>query len=516
MTISRRDFLKASGLMAAWTALAACAPNAPTAQSTPHHVDGPTQTTLPQPVLDPTQTAAPLLTPIPDSEKLLLHTLRRMTFGPMPEMFDQARRLGLDAFIEEQLSPDSIPDPEIDSLLQPFSTLNMNVAERLQLAENIQSARELIDATILRQWHSQRQVFEMMVDFWGNHFCIYIGKFLCKVLKTDDDLKVIRPNALGKFRDLLYASAKSPAMLIYLDQAESMGESPNENYARELMELHTVGVESGYSHHDVAELARVLTGWTVSGPGNQRIGPGIYYFNPEIHDYGEKHVMGLMISPTGESEGEMILDMLASHASTAHFISQKLACRFVSDSPDPALVDALAQVFIQSDGDTRQILRALLKSEQFKTSVGQKFKKPLDFFISTLRLTGTTISGNSRKLQEQLRLLGQIPFSWQPPDGYPDAAEYWATTSGLLDRWNFGFLLVSNAIKGATVDLNALTKDAGTREDVVDVLSNRFLGERMPDDARSILIDYASSADLDTIIPSVAGLILGSPHFQVR
>jgi uncharacterized protein (DUF1800 family) len=223
-----------------------------------------------------------------------------------------------------------------------------------------------------------------------------------------------------------------------------------------------------------------------------------------------------MISPTGESEGEMVLDMLASHNSTAHFISKKLAHRFVSDSPDPALVDGLAQVFIQSDGDTRQIIQALLKSEQFKTSVGQKFKKPLDFFISTLRLTGTTISGNSRKLQEQLRLLGQLPFSWQPPDGYPDMAEYWATTSGLLDRWNFGFLLVSNAIKGATVDLIALTKDAGTREDVVDVLSNRFLGARMPDDARSILVDYASSADLDTIMPSVAGLILGSPHFQVR
>ncbi|MCI0549380.1 MAG: DUF1800 family protein, partial [Anaerolineae bacterium] len=268
MTISRRDFLKTSGLMAAWTALAACTPNAPTTQSAHHTVDGPTQTTLPQPVLDPTQIATPLPTPVPDGEKLLIHTLRRMTFGPTPEMFDKARRLGLDGFIEEHLSPESIPDPEIDSLLQPFSTLNMTVAERLQLSENNQSARELIEAAILRQWHSQRQVFEMMVDFWSDHFSIYIGKFLCKVLKTDDDLKAIRPNALGKFRDLLYASAKSPAMLIYLDQAESLGESPNENYARELLELHTVGVESGYSHHDVAELARVLTGWTVSGPGN--------------------------------------------------------------------------------------------------------------------------------------------------------------------------------------------------------------------------------------------------------
>jgi len=516
MTISRRDFLKASGLMAAWTALAACAPNAPTAQSTPHHVESPTQTTVPQPVLNPIQTVVPSPAIIPDGEKLLLHTLRRTTFGPTPELFDQARRLGLDVFIEEQLSADSIPDPEIDSLLRPFSTLKMTAGERLQLGENSISARELIESTILRQWYSHRQIFEMMVDFWGNHFNIYIGKFLCKVLKTDDDLYTIRPNALGKFRDLLYASAKSPAMLIYLDQAESLGESPNENYARELMELHTVGVESGYSHHDVAELARVLTGWTVSGPRNTKIGAGIYYFDPEIHDYSEKHVMGMMISPTGQSEGEMILDMLASHTSTAHFISRKFARRFVSDSPDPALVDMLSQVFTQSDGDTRQIFRALLNSDQFKTSVGQKFKKPLDFFISTLRLTGTTLTGNSKKLQEQLRLLGQVPFSWLMPDGYPDSTEYWATTSGLLDRWNFGFLLVSNAIIGATVDLEALTKDASSREDIVDVLSLRFLGERLPDDARSILVDFASSANLSNLIPSVAGLILGSPHFQVR
>ena len=516
MTISRRDFLKASGLMAAWTALAACSPNAPTAQNTPHHIEVPTQTTFPQPVLDPTQAALLPTTTIPDGDKLLIHTLRRLTFGPTPEMFDQARRLGLDAFIDEQLSPESIPDPEIDSLLQAFPTLYMTVGERLQLRENSESARELIEATILRQWYSQRQVFEMMVDFWGNHFNIYIGKYLCKVMKTDDDLQVIRPNALGKFRGLLHASAKSPAMLIYLDQAESRGESPNENYARELMELHTIGVESGYSHHDVAELARLLTGWTVSGPGNNRIGPGVYYFNPEIHDYGEKHVMGTMISPTGQSEGEMILNMLASHNSTARFISMKLARRFVSDSPDAALVDALAQVFVQSDGDTRQILRAILNSEQFKTSIGQKFKKPLDFFISALRLTETTIDGNIRKLQEHLRLLGQVPFSWQLPDGYPDFAEYWATTSGLLDRWNFGFLLVSNSIRGARVDLNALTKDAASSEDIVDVLSIRFLGEKMPDDARSILVDYASSGDPNTVIPSIAGLILGSPHFQVR
>ena len=516
MTISRRDFLKASGLMAAWTALSACAPNTETPPSHAHATPGATQAATSQVFPELTQAIVPSAMPILDGEALLQHTLRRLTFGPTPEMLDKARSMGLEAFIEEQLLPESIPDPEINALLQPFRTLNMTVAQRLELNENSRSARELIDATILRQRHSQRQVFEMMVDFWGNHFSIYIGKFLCKVLKTDDDLRVIRPNALGKFRDLLYASAKSPAMLVYLDQAESLGESPNENYARELMELHTMGVESGYSHHDVAELARVLTGWTISRPNNQKIGPGIYYFNPYIHDYGEKHVLGTMISPTGESEGMLILDMLASHNSTAHFISQKLARRFISDSPDLAFVDALSQVFIDTDGDIRQLLRTILNSEAFKSSAGMKFKKPLDFFISTLRVTDAKMTENSRKLYEQLQLLGQLPFSWLMPDGYPDVEEYWATTSGMLDRWNFGFMLASNVIRGAAVNLPELTRDAASPEDVVDVLSIRFLGSRMPDDARSILVDLASSNSLDVIIPSVAGMILGSPHFQVR
>ena len=368
----------------------------------------------------------------------------------------------------------------------------------------------------MRQQHSQRQVHEMMVDFWSTHFSIYIRRKLCQVLKTDDDLKVIRPNALGKFRDLLHASAHSPAMLVFLDQSESFSGSPNENYARELLELHTVGVESGYSHHDVAELARVLTGWTVSGVTDREMQPGLFNFDPDIHDNGEKHVMGMMISPGGEEEGMLILDMLASHASTARFVSWKLARRFVSDSPDPALVEALSQVFTQSDGDTRQMLRALLNSESFKASAGQKFKRPLEFFISALRVTGATITGTSRRLLEPLRLLGQLPFRWQQPDGYPDVAEYWATTSGMLDRWNFGLLLASNLIRGASVDLNPLTRDAASAEDLVDVLSLRFIGERLPDDARSILVDFASSDDLDVVTPPVAGLILGSPHFQVR
>lgn len=503
MTISRREFLKMSGLFAAWTALSSCAPparqlGAPTA--------APVATSLPALPIEPLS-----------DDMLLIHALKRITFGATPAMIEKARRVGLDAFIEEQLLPDLIPDDETDKLLEQFTTFSMTPEERFRLDQRGLPVQELIAATLLRQWHSERQLFETMVDFWSDHFSIFIGKNACRVLKTDDDLKAIRPNTLGKFRDLLYASAHSPAMLVYLDQAESRGEAPNENYARELMELHTIGVESGYSHHDVEEVARAFTGWTVSGPRQRVREFGSFYFNPQIHDNGEKYVLGMMIHPGGENEGMMILDMLAAHSSAAQFISRKLARRFVSDSPPQSLVDSLAQVFTQTDGDIRELLRALFRSESFKTSAGQKFKRPLDFFISALRVSGATIvRRGTRGLQEHLRLLGHVPFTWQPPDGFPDKEEYWATTSGLLDRWNFGMLLVSNQIRGVEVDLSTLTDDASSAQDVVDLLSLHFLGELLPDDARSILVDFASSGNLDKDIPSIAGLILGSPHFQMR
>jgi uncharacterized protein (DUF1800 family) len=497
MTISRRDFLKTSSLFTAWAALAACTPiNQTTLNSTA------TSTLLPVPVLD--------------DDGLLLHTLRRMTFGPTPEMISKARKMGLNAFIEEQLFPESIPDPEMDSMLERFTTLKMNPAELLQLDKKGQPVQELIAATILRQWHSQRQIYEMMVDFWSNHFSIFIGKNLCRVLKTDDDLKVIRPNALGKFGDILHASAHSPAMLIFLDQAESRGDAPNENYARELMELQTIGVSSGYTQDDVSAAARILTGWTIIGPRNKKGEPGTFVFNPAMHNNGEKQIMGATIPAGGEEEGNTLLDLLAHHPSAAQFISKKLARRFVSDNPEATFINSLAQTFIETNGDTREIIRAIINSEDFKNSAGQKFKRPLEFFLSALRLTETVFNKSSRKLQEHLRLLGQVPFTWQPPNGFPDVAGYWTTTSGLLERWNFGFYLTSGQIEGAKVDIKSLTKDASSGRDIVDVLSIRFLGAPLPTDARSILVDFISSGDLDKNIPSVAGLILGSPHFQMR
>jgi uncharacterized protein (DUF1800 family) len=499
--MSRRDFLKASGILAAALALAACEPS-------------PVQTGQTPPTLAPApETDAQPLT----DEALLLHTIKRISFGVTPAMLTRARSIGLDAYIEEQLSPESHDNSEVDKLLANFETLDMTPKERFELEKFAQPIQELIGATLLRQWQSPSQFYEVMVDFWTNHFNIFMAKNQCRILKADDDRDVIRANALGTFGKILTASAYSPAMLVYLDQATSTKRAPNENYARELLELHTVGVDGGYSHEDIVELARVLTGWSVTGFRDRNQEPGEFIFRRQAHDDGQKQVLGMVVPAGGGVEdGEIILDMLAEHPMTAKFISTKLARRFVADEPPASLVETLSQVFLNSGGNTKEMLRTLLASDEFKASAGQKMKRPLEFFISALRVTDAQIVRTPRSLTQHLRLMGQMPFNWSPPTGYPDYADWWQTTSGMLNRWNFALLLTAEEVPGVVVDLKALTADAASAQDVVDVLSIQMLGETLPDNARDILVDYASAASLDKTLPDIAGLILGSPQFQVR
>jgi uncharacterized protein (DUF1800 family) len=211
-----------------------------------------------------------------------------------------------------------------------------------------------------------------------------------------------------------------------------------------------------------------------------------------------------------------VLALLSAHPLTARFISAKLARRFVADDPPSALVDRLTATFTSTGGDILAVLQALFASSEFRSSAGLKFKRPLEFFVSALRLTGAQFSNRPRPLMDKLRLLGQLPFQWLMPNGYPDVASYWATTGGLLNRWNLGMALAGNTLPGAQVNLKSISRDAGSPADVVDVLSVRFTGEKLPDDARSILLDFASSGDLGANLAPVAGLILGSPHFQLR
>jgi uncharacterized protein (DUF1800 family) len=510
--VSRRQFVAASGLFAAWAALAGCGP-----KNFLSVASGTATPSTPVPPATPDVANATTLGVEATGNALLAHVLRRLTFGAPPELVEHARSVGVDGFIDEQLHPERIDDSRLDPMLAPLTTLTMTPAERFALKPQGQAAQELTFATLLRQVYSQRQLFELVVDFWTNHFNIYIGKSACRVLKTDDDQQVIRPNALGNFGDLLNGSAHSPAMLVYLDQAESTQNVPNENYARELMELHTVSTAALFGPPDVVGVARAFTGWTIVGQRGQGGPAGSFIFRPRMHDDGEKDLLGVHLpAGQGEADGQQVLALLSQSPLTARFISTKLVRRFVADDPPPALVDRLAATFTASQGDARGVLQALFVSSEFRSSAGLKFKRPLEFFVSALRLTGAELTGRPRPLVEKLRLLGQLPFQWQMPNGYPDVGGYWATTGGLLNRWNFGMDLAAGMLAGTQVDLQALTRDAGSPADVVDVLSQRFTGERLPDNARNILVDFAGTGDLGRNLAAVAGLILGSPHFQLR
>lgn len=529
-TLSRRDFLLGGGVLAAASALAACsgtsdlalspaADGDKTGMATPAPANGETPATSP-PAPGPTST--PVATPQPDDDALLRHTLQRMTFGVTEQMLADARVMGLDGWLDYQLDAEAIDDSEIEAIVGRYPVSGMTLADFEALipdgtGEIGQHLGEFVLATALRMAWSPKQVFEMMVDFWSNHFNIYLrdGQ-LTGVLKIYDDRDVIRPHALGQFGELLHASAKSPAMLVYLDNATSTAEGPNENYARELLELHTLGVDGGYSYDDIVAAARTLTGWSVGRPRDGNFGQ--FMFRQRLHDDGAKAVYGLAIpAGSGLAGGERLLEHLAAQDATARFLSTKLATRFVRDDPPAALVDELAASFSSSGGDIRAWLRTLVQSPAFAASKGQKLRRPLEFVLALLRVTEASISATPRGLMRAVQLLGQTPFGWAPPNGYPDVAGYWLNTSGMLNRWNFAMLTAGNQLRDVQVPLARLTADAGSASDVVDLLSLRFLGEALPNDARDVLVSFASDGPLDDLRRSaVAGLILGSPYFQVR
>jgi uncharacterized protein (DUF1800 family) len=538
-----------------------------------------------------------------------------------PKMDDGAQMAKPESAAKEEQTPQN--NPEYRKAIRDFYLKN-NLRPPQQLTAELQASR------ILRAVYSERQLQEVMVDFWTNHFNVFAGKGADRWLLIAYDRDTIRPNTFGKFYDLLLATAQSPAMLFYLDNFQSVSPSANagrgrlgqqrpqrgglldllmggggamrrnparqqgeanapnpnqqaaqqqqrakrginENYARELMELHTLGVDGGYTQKDVQEVARCFTGWTIYNPrgAGAAIGmnddrAGQFYFNPRLHDDGEKIVLGHKIpAGGGMKDGMMVLDILAHQPATAKFIATKLARRFVADNPSPALIERVAAAFTKSDGDIRETLRAIFTSPEFNSTEAYraKIKRPFELAISAIRTLGGETNG-APAIHQWIAKMGQPLYGYQTPNGYSDMAESWVNTGSLLERLNFGLALASNRIPGTRVDLTRFAGDAAARTDMnkervmdrfLDVIVQGDVSQRTkatllkqlneplptktsPDTDTSMMDDgnarmrpgggggrrgqqpQVAMADLSKTsnpeLVKVVGLILGSPEFQ--
>ncbi|HEY2497378.1 MAG TPA: DUF1800 domain-containing protein [Candidatus Angelobacter sp.] len=415
---------------------------------------------------------------------------------------------------------------------------------------------ELAEAKLLRAIYSDRQLDEVMTDFWFNHFNVFIGKGPDRYMVNAYERDVIRPHALGKFKDILAATAKSPAMLFYLDNWQSVGPNSelalygpqrrmnrrgrfarprpqgknrpsglNENYAREIMELHTLGVDGGYTQKDVTELAKVLTGWTIEQP---QMG-GSFKFNERAHEPGPKYILGRKIGEHGEKEGEEMLDVLAHHPSTAKFISRKLAMRFVSDNPPQTLVDRMAETFLKKDGDIREVLRTLFHSPEFwaADSYRAKMKTPFEFVASAVRASGADIQ-NALPLVATLNRMGMPLYAMQPPTGYSMKADAWVNSSALLNRMNFALQLGSGRLPGTSLDPQGLIRgptpaDSGAALAALEqsILAGDVSAQTHAVMQKQLNDPQISQRKLDDAnkkpnYGAIAGLIMGSPEFQRR
>ncbi len=559
-------------------------------------------------------------------DEAILHALDRLAYGPRPGDVDRIRKIGLEKWIDQQLNYDSIDDSALDSKLAEFKTLKMSSEKllgkypppnqaakqegltpqevRQQYQQQMQAKRqemrrqgidpgmiqyetmpgpqriqaELDLATIDRAIYSNRQLYEVMSNFWFNHFNVNARKGADRWLLTDYVERTIRPNAMGKFENLLDATAKSPAMLFYLDnwlsadpvgfqhmqqelaqrrarfqglfmgmempgprQFPQAGRFPNgrrpqgaakkqdrglnENYGREVMELHTVGVNAGYTQADVIQMADCLTGWTIRAP---RKDPQ-FFFDDRIHDRSPKVVMGKTFNYGGMKDGLEALHMLATSDATAHHISFELAQHFVSDNPPQSLVNRMAQTFLSSDGDTRAVLKTMIYSPEFwsRDAYRAKVKTPFEVAVSAARALDaqTTVSP---QLVQWVGRMGEPLYQCEPPTGYADTADVWVNAGALLNRLNFALTMATNHMPGVNTDLSGLFgQDADSNPSLV--LSRAlgdFLGGQVSAQTRDTLEKHLSDpqilqARLDDPVKHVnegliAGLVLGAPEFQRR
>jgi uncharacterized protein (DUF1800 family) len=462
-------------------------------------------------------------------QQKLVHFLNRTSFGPTREELEKLQQSGISAYLDQQLSPDQIPDSVVADRIAELKTMRLSSRELLELypqaavaqakgmdMTQMQGPRQVILelqlARLIRAVYSRRQLYEVMVDFWSNHFNIYAGKGADRWLSTSYDRDTIRPHALGRFKDLLTATAQSPAMLFYLDNWMSVSpQSPaaqrgpnnprrgiNENYAREVMELHTLGVEGGYTQKDIQEVARCFTGWTIERPRGQ----GEFRFEQRFHDNDAKTVLGNHIGAGGGMEdGLKVIDILANHPATAKFIVTKLARRFVADDPPAAVVSKASAVFQQSGGEIASVVRAIIDSPEFFSGefYRGKVKKPLEYVASALRVTDAETK-ITHPLLRYLNRMGEPLFLAQPPTGHPDMGGSWISPDMLLTRINFVSDLVSNRLPGSRI-----------RKDTAGELDS-MIGLIAPDS-----ISPATRAAMNGVSGAESlALLLAAPEFQRR
>jgi uncharacterized protein (DUF1800 family) len=565
-------------------------------------------------------------------EQKILHLLNRIGFGPRPGDVARVKKMGLDKFLDQQLHPERIDGSTLEARLKGLDSLKMTVAEIYQkypqpndiarrlglmfpagapaqvqpgqsqpnqpqaearqkvLAYYIEHGlkqppnllQELQAQKLIRAVYSERQLEEVLTDFWFNHFNVHWNKGADKWLTTDYEMNAIRPNVLGKFKDLVLATAKSPAMLFYLDnhlssspdadrplrrdvvrpaqsaplpraaarrqqrqqerqlerrreQAARMEQRQqplnanqpqrrkpgiNENYARELMELHTMGVDGGYTQKDVQEVARCFTGWTIERP----VDGSEFIFRERMHDDGEKVVLGQKIpAGGGMKDGEKVIDILVHHPSTARFIATKLVRRFTSDEPPKSLVDRVAAVYKKTDGDIREMLKAIFTSKEFNSPdvYRAKIKSPFELVVSAIRALDGETNGSPR-LAQMISRMGQPLYQYQAPTGYPDRASQWVNTGTLLERLNFGLALAANRIQGTQVDvkriaaLNRVEPDQALNRAIAVILNNEVSSETRRMLEKQLKENAVPGPAEQAVVFAAFGYVLGSPEFQRR
>jgi len=503
--------------------------------------------------------------PLTDRQKEL-HVLNRLTFGPTAVDLDRIQKIGIPAFINEQLNPEKLDDSACEKELKKFD-LYYKTPEELQALypdpanpirrpelrgkiRDKQSADEayhniekigfdLFSAKMTRALESRRQLNEMMVDFWFNHFNVHFWKNETPWLITSYERDTIRPHVMGKFRDLLLAVAQSPAMMVYLDNASNHGNPTgsgkmkiNENYGRELMELHTLGVDGGYTQKDVMEAARILTGWGVQGTGYGAAPVSVCFkFKPYQHDNGTKVVLGHTFGPDqGEDEGVSLIYMLASHPSTAHFIAAKLCRRFVCDVPPETLVKKVADRFLATDGDIKETLKAIFESPEFfdPPNYKAKVKTPLEFAVGCLRAADSKVL-DWHDVYYKLMGMGEPIYLCEPPTGYPDIAKAWIGSGSLLARINFATDVFKTPYGGALrspvddLEGNAPYNDGKTMltnfihnlllDDITDE-TRQALEKQLEDPTISQIPLFGHKKGVDN--KKLAALVLSVPEFQKR